>query len=87
MKLLLLLGTLVISSVGFTQSKVDVVKVLDNMKKTGMFTAEQIEAAREQLLKMDDKKYNDLLNKAKAKAKDPAMQKKAMEAYKKTQKK
>lgn len=83
MKLLLISFLLCFSGLSIGQSQEEVSKALDKMKSSGMFTGDQIEAARKQLMGMDSKRYNALLNAAKKKSQDPEIQKKAMEVYQK----
>ena len=59
----------------FDKSQID--STLQQMKSTGMFSPEQIEAARRQLAGMSDQEVNKLIENGKAKAKDPAVREKA----------
>ena len=83
MRVLFLSCLLCFSGHVLSQSQQEVSDALDKMKSSGMFTAAQIEAAKKQLMGMDKAKYNSLLNSAKEKANDPAVQKKALEVYQK----
>lgn len=67
------------SSLSFTQSltKQDIEKSLDHMRKSGMFTPQQIAAAERQLLGMSDAQLNAIVQKGIAEANDPEIQKQA----------
>lgn len=69
------------------QTKEQVSQALDQMKASGAFSSEQIEAARKQMMKMDDKDYQKILNQAKEKAMDPEFQKKTKELFDQANKK
>jgi hypothetical protein len=59
----------------FDKSQID--STLQQMKSTGMFSPEQIEAARRQLAGMSDQEVNKLIEDGKAKAQDPDVRNKA----------
>ena len=62
----------------FAQTKQEISGMIDQMKSTGQFSSEQLEAAKAQLMQMDDKQYNALINTAKQKVDDPKVRAEAM---------
>jgi hypothetical protein len=76
MRVLILSCLLCFSGNVLSQSQQEVSDALDKMKSSG-----------KQLMGMDKAKYNSLLNSAKEKANDPAVQKKALEVYQKQKEK
>lgn len=63
----------------FGQTKMDVEKTLNHMRDAGIFSPQQIEAARKQLQGMSASDFKSLQKAAQEKANDPAIQKKAQE--------
>ena len=87
MKKLLITAALILvtSTFAFAEkmAKADIDKSLSQMEQTGMFTKEQIAAARVQLESMDKEQMKALYEKGKAKANDPKVQAQARELLKK----
>lgn len=71
----------------FAQTKEQVNQALDQMKASGAFSNEQIEAARKEMMKMDESQYKKIVDQAKVKALDPEFQKKTKELFDQTNKK
>jgi len=89
MKIILITALLLFSFSALALSKAEIKQSLDQMKKTGMFTEEQISAAEKQLMGMSEADVKALSEKGKEAAKDPEMQKKAkslVEKFKQEQK-
>ncbi len=89
-KLLIFAGLILLTStfaIAEKMSKAEVDSSLAKMEQTGMFTKEQIAAARVQLESMDKDEMKALYAKGKAKANDPEVQAKARELAKKLQQK
>lgn len=82
MKLLLVLGLMLTSTVSFAQSKADINNMLQKLKAKGMFTEKDIEAAEKQLNSMSDKDVDSLVKKGQEKLNDPKI-KKQLEEYNK----
>lgn len=82
LKSIVCISVLSISSFTFSQSQQDVAATLEQMKATGMFSEEQINAAKAELMKMDKKDFDFMVTRAKEKSQDPEMKKKAMELIK-----
>ena len=82
MKLLLILGLMLTSTVSFAQSKADINNMLQKLKAKGMFTEKDIEAAQKQLNSMSDKDVDSLVKKGQEKLNDPEIKKK-LEEYNK----
>ena len=83
LKSIICISLLSLSSFTFSQSQQDVAATLEQMKATGMFSEEQINAAKAELMKMDKKDFDSMVVKAREKSQDPAMKKKAMELIQK----
>ena len=83
MKILLILGLMLTSTVSFAQSKADINNMLQKLKAKGMFTEKDIEAAEKQLNSMSDKDVDSLVKKGQQKLNDPAIKKKLEEYNKK----
>ena len=83
LKSVICISLLYLSSFTFSQSQQDVAATLEQMKATGMFSEEQINAAKAELMKMDKKDFDSMVVKAREKSQDPAMKKKAMELIQK----
>jgi len=82
MKLLLVLGLMLTSTVSFAQSKADINNMLQKLKAKGMFTEKDIEAAQKQLNSMSDKDVDSLVKKGKQKLNDPKIKKQLEELNK-----
>jgi hypothetical protein len=80
MKILILISLFSVSL--FAQSKADLNRMLGQLKAQGVFTEEQIEAAREQLQKMDQEDMDKLIEAGKAQMNDPEVQEKLKELQK-----
>ena len=63
----------------------DINRALDQMKASGMFTPEQIEAARAQMNSLSKDELNELKKKAMSSTNDPKIQQQAQELVKKIQ--
>jgi hypothetical protein len=83
MKLLLILGLMLTSTVSFAQSKADINNMLQKLKAKGMFSEKDIEAAEKQLNSMSDKDVDSLVKKGQQKLNDPEIKKKLEEYNKK----
>ena len=83
LKSVICISLLYLSSFTFSQSQQDVAATLEQMKATGMFSEEQINAAKAELMKMDKKDFDSMVVKAREQSQDPAMKKKAMELIQK----
>lgn len=83
LKSIFYISILSLSSLGFSQSQEDVAATLEQMKATGMFSEEQVNAAKAELMKMDKKDFDSMVVRAKEKSQDPELKKKAMEIIKK----
>ena len=57
---------------GHQISKSDVNMVLDQLQAAGSFSPEQIQAAKKELQKMDQTKYNQIIQKGIIQSRDPA---------------
>ena len=79
MKLLLVLGLMLTSTVSFAQSKADINNMLQKLKSKGMFSEKDIEAAEKQLNSMSDKDVDSLVKKGQQKLNDPEIKKKLEE--------
>ena len=79
MKLLLVLGLMLTSTVSFAQSKSDINDMLQKLKAKGMFSEKDIEAAEKQLNSMSDKDVDSLVKKGQQKLNDPEIKKKLEE--------
>ena len=66
-------------NLSFGQTAEEVNKVLDQLQKSGAFSAEQIEATKKEMSKMSEKDYENLLKKAHSKSLDPEFVKKTKE--------
>jgi hypothetical protein len=77
MKILILISLLSVSL--FAQTKADLNKMLGQLKAQGVFTEEQIEAAKIQLQSMDQKDMDKLIQAGKAQMNNPEIQKKLKE--------
>jgi len=82
MKLLLILGLMLTSTISFAQSKADINNMLQKLKAKGMFSEKDIEAAQKQLNSMSDKDVDSLVKKGQQKLNDPEIKKK-LEEYNK----
>lgn len=70
---------LFISSFAMAQSREDILKTMDQMKASGMFTDEQLEAAKERMKNMKDEEFNEMMKQANEKTQDPKIRQKAQE--------
>lgn len=66
-----ILLSLLFSVSAWSQSKEQISAMLEQMKSSGQFSPEQIDAAKRKLAGMKDSDYNKLLNAAHEKAADP----------------
>ncbi len=66
----------------FAQTKADLNKMLEQMKSQGVFTEEQIDAARAQLQNMNQQDMDKLIEAGKAQMNNPEIQKKLKEVQK-----
>ena len=82
MKLLLILGLMLTSTISFAQSKSDINNMLQKLKAKGMFSEKDIEAAEKQLNSMSDKDVDSLVKKGQQKLNDPEIKKKLEELNK-----
>lgn len=82
MKILLILGLMLTSTVSFAQSKADINNMLQKLKAKGMFSEKDIEAAQKQLNSMSDKDVDSLVKKGQQKLNDPEIKKKLEELNK-----
>jgi hypothetical protein len=80
MKILILISLFSVSL--FAQTKADLNRMLGQLKAQGVFTEEQIEAARAQLQSMDQKDMDKLIQAGKAQMNNPEIQKKLKEIQK-----
>ena len=90
MKKLLLLLTLFCTQIAFGVSDAEINKSLDQMEKSGMFTKEQLKAARDKLNSMSAQEKQAMVEEGKKKLNDPEIQRKAkemLEKYQQAQKK
>ena len=76
MKLFITLTLLAFSISAFSQSKAEVSKLLDKMKKNGTFSAEQVEAAKKQLNEISAEDMNKIIKASKKSLSDPKVQEK-----------
>jgi hypothetical protein len=80
MKILILISLFSVSL--FAQSKADLNRMLGQLKAQGIFTEEQIEAAKVQLQSMDQKDMDKLIQAGKAQMNNPEIKKKLKELQK-----
>ncbi len=85
MKFVLVLVLSLTSLLGFSEStaentkmKAQIVQFIEQLKKSGKYSPEQLELAKKQLEGMDDADFANLVNVAKEKSQDPKMRAEAM---------
>lgn len=75
MKISLIILLLVSSSMSFAQSKKEIAEMLNKLEKSGIVNAEERKAAESQLLEMDEKEMNSLIQEATKQLDNPDIQK------------
>lgn len=76
MKISIILILLTFSICAFSQSKSDISNMLNKMKKSGTFSAEQIDAAKKQLNQLSDEDMKKIIKASQKSLNDPKIQEK-----------